>query len=644
MREVRNPINFTRVRAALPHWLRLGAPPKVVALIIRGYTVRWVQNPPPPFDMGISAIPLKLEQWFQLESAKNLKNGSWSRVSSLTHTSRAFVVENAAKPRLVIDLRRINSFCRKEEAKFESLTVLRRMLRKNDWLWSLDLKAAYTHFAILKAQRHFFGFAVRASGVVHKFVCNTLPFGFVNSPALFIQCMLPILKVIRAPCKGVPTRCFMWLDDWAFIHEEELTLEEVLSRRNFILNMFAALGLDIAWEKGQLFPSKVLLAHLGYCIDSARAMFLLTAKRTKQLQGGAAALLKQAANAKGWVMKRSLASFVGLANSSSLAVRATQLHLRHLHDVGMQSKVWSNAVKLTSAARTELRFWLNITNQPEVGRAYLSNPASIELWCDASSHGWGAALHPRLRITPASGVWSEKEFPQFIAWKELKAVTLAIRHFLPLLVQRTVLLHEDNQCVVAALSKLVSRSPPLMAELRVLWDILLRNEIKVIPQYIESKKNEVADRLSRLCVPREYGVKREHFQHIENIWGPCTVDAFASPVSAQLPRFWTPRSHAGGEARDAFAQEWAHEKLWVHPPPFLLDEVVAMLQASGAEAVVLAPTWRAAPWYGMLMGLARDVHHLPRGALRKVAADAPPNVEHWLCTAFFIPRRPRPQP
>jgi hypothetical protein len=55
-----------------------------------------------------------------------------------------------------------------------------------------------------------------------------------------------------------------------------------------------------------------------------------------------------------------------------------------------------------------------------------------------------------------------------ITWKELKALRQAFLSFMPLLRGRKLLMHEDNQAVVVALSHLTSRSQAMMGELRKL--------------------------------------------------------------------------------------------------------------------------------------------------------------------------------
>jgi hypothetical protein len=74
----------------------------------------------------------------------------------------------------------------------------------------------------------------------------------------------------------------------------------------------------------------------------------------------------------------------------------------------------------------------------------------------------------------ARGFWSASDRLQHITWKELRAVRHAIESFLPQLKGRHVLLHEDN-----TLTKLTTRSPIMMTELRRLWYLLDTNDINI---------------------------------------------------------------------------------------------------------------------------------------------------------------------
>ena len=73
------------------------------------------------------------------------------------------------------------------------------------------------------------------------------------------------------------------------------------------------------------------------------------------------------------------------------------------------------------------------------------------------------------------------------------------------------------------------------------------------------------------------------FQGIDSIWGPHTIDRFATHYNRQLPRFnsrfWNPNS----EAVDAFTCDWSGENNWLCPPVYLIPRVLR--HAANSKAV-----------------------------------------------------------
>jgi hypothetical protein len=116
---------------------------------------------------------------------------------------------------------------------------------------------------------------------------------------------------------------------------------------------------------------------------------------------------------------------------------------------------------------------------------FLKRPENCVVY--SNGYGWGAVLNDNPAYQ-ARGFRYDDDQHQHITWKELRAVRLAIESFLPQLRGRNVLLHEDNTAVVATLSKLSTRSPVMMTELRRLWHLLDVNDISIRP--IESE-NEI---------------------------------------------------------------------------------------------------------------------------------------------------------
>jgi hypothetical protein len=143
----------------------------------------------------------------------------------------------------------------------------------------------------------------------------------------------------------------------------------------------------------------------------------------------------------------------------------------------------------------------------------------------------GAVLSEQLE---ARGFWSSMDQQQHITWKELKTVRLAVLSFLPLLRGREVLLHEDNLAVVDVFSHLTPRSPVMMDEL---WELIDTNNINVRARYIRFAANVSADRLSRETDKDDWLLNPRIFIYLDSMWGPHSIDMFATHGNSQLPRY-----------------------------------------------------------------------------------------------------------
>lgn len=93
--------------------------------------------------------------------------------------------------------------------------------------------------------------------------------------------------------------------------------------------------------------------------------------------------------------------------------------------------------------------------------------------------------------------------------------------------------------------------------------------------------------------------------------GAAAAAAAASATSRPAAPLGIPRDRL--LRGDAFTQDWAaHGRLWIHPPLALLPRVLDMLQATGAEATVIAPV-HALHWEPLLRDLS-DRDPLPLAA------------------------------
>ena len=651
------------MRQHLGAWRQIGAPPHVLRWLREGVRIEWADGPPPPFHHGVSRVLPQDREWISAERDRCLLTGAWTRATCFDYVSRAFVVTHNGKRRLVFNLKHVNEFCRKQGVHFGSLTVLRRMMRHGDYMWSIDLSDAYHHVGVHPSDQKYFTFAVTTDQGIEYFSTSALNFGWTRSPQIFTEVMRPVVAFLRNPAMagrhreamakrlGVvlsspteagarPLRTLPWLDDFAFF-DQCSSIDEARSRRDYSYSVFDALGVTRNAAKGQSEPSHRLDDHLGFSIDSLAGTFGVTTRRERKLRFGALTILREAARRGRTVPARALASFAGLAQSTSLAIALVRCWLRAPYDDLTAMSSWRGRVRLSRQSLSDIRQFTTLRGSSRAQRSIWLRADTAVGYVDAGPLGWGGVLSRPARL-PVAGFWTAAEASIHITFRELRAVRLLILHYLQELTGRRLLLYEDNQAVVAILASLVSRSPELMAELRLLLELIASHDISLRALYIRSAENVVADRQSRLARHREYAIQQHVFHMLTSLWGACSVDGFASAATAQLQRFWTEQPTPEAEAVDAFAQDWASEHVWAHPPPHLLPQLAQFLrERPAASATVCVPHWPGAVWFGDLLELSVAQATFPPGSLRRVAFDAPSRLEQWPVTAFLVlPRDP----
>jgi hypothetical protein len=99
--------------------------------------------------------------------------------------------------------------------------------------------------------------------------------------------------------------------------------------------------------------------------------------------------------------------------------------------------------------------------------------------------------------------------------KKIRAARHAIESFLHHLHAYRVLLREDNTAVIATLTKLTTRSPIIMAELRRLCYLPNTNDIRIRPRYVRSVGSIWAGTLNRELDIEEWKLNPEIFSIIQ---------------------------------------------------------------------------------------------------------------------------------
>ena len=656
------------MRRKLAAWKAIGASPKLLRWIKEGVSIPFLHGPPQRYHQGISFTDMTPDQFefMSKELPRLFQEGGMESGNCNGWVSRAFLVPKPPKAdgtlcwRIVVDLRHLNLFCQKFRLKLETLKRLRYLGRPGDYCFSIDLQDGFYAMGLVPKDRAYMTFEIPqpladSCGFKNTLVqlCG-LPMGWTLSPYYFVKMMEPVFRYLRSPMfsdrnshqryrrhvlhlRRRGCRLLPFMDDILFLCSSRAVALEL---REQVVDLLERVGLSRNPKKGQWDPGQQI-HHLGLDIDFQRCEFRAPKDKLAKISSQAHDLLCRAARNKRSVPVKELAQLAGRAQFLYLAIPAARFYLRELHDVMSTKTSWSGHVKVTRQLRRDLEWWRTVPQQRN-GRPIFSPVETAYLHTDSSSFGWGAVLNDHRE---ARGFWPRADLDEHITFKELKAVRLAVETFLPQLRCRRVLLHEDNQAVVAILTKLTSRSPALMNELRKLWHIMDENDITIRPRYIQSAANIWADRLSRELDDADWRLHPRLFRQLDKQY-QHTIDRFASGENAQLPRFNSRWLEPRTEAVDCLRlpdSQWRAENNFCHPPWDLLDDLVLKLQRSGAAATVVAPLWPDRSWHQLLTEMASEIRVYPPSPElyqhRAVRVHAGLGPARWSVVVFRLPCR-----
>jgi hypothetical protein len=107
--------------------------------------------------------------------------------------------------RWVLDSRPLNKQLEQRKFRMEGVRHVRRLMKRNDYLTSIDLKQAYLHVQVNRRQRRFLAF--RALGRQYRFAA--MSFGTSVAPSVFTSLMKPVMAQLHV--RGI--RATIYLDD-----------------------------------------------------------------------------------------------------------------------------------------------------------------------------------------------------------------------------------------------------------------------------------------------------------------------------------------------------------------------------------------------------------------------------------------------
>ncbi|KAK3082563.1 hypothetical protein FSP39_021987 [Pinctada imbricata] len=207
---------------------------------------------------------------------------------------------------------------------------------------------------------------------------------------------------------------------------------------------------------------------------------------------------------------------------------------------------WDRKLSLSSlnSVIEEIGFWCKNLSLYNHRFLFLSKEKNVIVYSDASDSAC-AACTVEVEEKVFHRMWTDNERLQSSTWRELKAIEDALKSFSNYLAGKSLKWFTDNQnCEKIVQSG--SMKPNLQDMALNIFSTCISHGIDLDIQWVPRKMNERADYLSKIIDLDDWCISNSCFDYISSIWGPFTIDRFASSSNNKVPRFnsmfWNPGS------------------------------------------------------------------------------------------------------
>ena len=393
----------------------------------------------------------------------------------------------------------ISSFC------FKSVEDVVSLLHENWFMSVIDIKAAYRAVPIREEHRKFQGFSWFMDGKKCWYVDNRLCFGLKLGPKYFNLLSNMIYDVLTV-CYNV--NIVNYLDDFITLASTE---HECEIARDTVVNVLRFLGFHVAYEKLGC-PSKCV-TYLGIIIDSVRMELRLPGAKLHKL----IELIKSIEVQKR-VSKKNLESLGGLLSHCAHIVKGGRIFCKNVYKLYKQL-VNRNLryIQLGDDVKKDLRWWKRFCVFFNGSRKIVKENYQYPMVSDSSLKGFAVYLGSDW----AAGVWHDEDYLKLrsdcnhivskplledfetdnINVLELWPIVVGLKRWAHLFKDMSILVFTDNTQVMFMLINGSSVNETCCKWIREIFWITAIYNIEIIPKYINTRANLVADTLSRLPYP-----------------------------------------------------------------------------------------------------------------------------------------------
>ncbi|XP_011865448.1 PREDICTED: uncharacterized protein LOC105560706 [Vollenhovia emeryi] len=473
--------------------------------------------------------------------------------------------------RFIINLKELNKFIDPIHFKMEDIRSVRDLVRKNDFMCTLDLKDAYYLIPVKESDRRFLRF--RFEKKLYQFNC--LPFGLCTSPYIFTKIMKPVIKRLRS--EGVT--CSIYLDDILII---EKSIEKCSKNIEKTINLLKQLGFIINYKKSSLTPSQ-RCKYLGFIINSVDYCLELDNEKKQKIVS-----LLEKFQVNNWYKVREFAKLLGTLNAACPAVTYGFIYCKRLErekflTLKFNGYNFEGKIRINKPMFDDLQWWK--TNIITSSNPIRTQNYALEIFSDASRTGWGCFCNDM----STHGTWNEEERKHHINFLELLAAFFSLKCFASELSNREILLRLDNSTAICYVNRAGGVQFPHLSELaRKIWQWCENKKLWIRASYIASKENVEADTASRITnLDTEWELSDRYFNQIVKNFGMPSVDLFATRINKKCKMFYSRFPDPDASSVDAFTVSWKNKKFYAFPPFALILRTLRKIILDQAEGVVV---------------------------------------------------------
>lgn len=471
--------------------------------------------------------------------------------------------------------------------KLEDHKTVIRLIEKDCFMATLDLKDAYFLIPIWKHHRKYLRFSF--NGYIYQY--NVMPFGLNIAPFVFTKIMKPLLSHLRQ--RGYWS--VLYLDDFLLLGR---SYQECRNNITATINILQSLGFVINFEKSRLVPSHKI-QYLGFVYDSYAMTVSIPTEKQLKLQK----LVLKFSKAKKCKI-RDFARFIGNIISVCPAVRYgyvyTKLFERQKFLALQKSEGnYNQIMNLADSLSADFKWWQIIL--PVAQNSIKLENFAMEIFSDASCSGWGIFYNGQ----KSRGLWSDDEKHFHINYLELLATFFALKCFASTVKNCNILCRIDNTTAIAYINRMGSIQFPELNRLsREIWMWCEHRNIFLFASYIKSSENTIADEQSRILeIETEWELNDSSFQVIQKKFGTPDIDLFASRVNTKCKHFVSWLRDPYCYRVDAFTLNWKDLFFYAFPPFCLILKVLQKIICDEARGIIVVPLWTAQPWFPIFSSL-----------------------------------------